>query len=102
MAPGVESRPAGRDGRPDRDAREIERWAREHDLPYFDNAVHFPDLRIEYTVQGFERHQDVEVVTPHYRGAHASSVARSGFRCYGRGGGHGGRPFDPRAAERFL
>ena len=29
------------DGRPDRDEREIERWANEHDLPYFDNHVHF-------------------------------------------------------------
>jgi hypothetical protein len=25
------------DGRPDRDAREIEEWAREHDLPYFED-----------------------------------------------------------------
>src|SRR5439155_13547743 len=28
---------ADSDGRPDRDAREIERWAHEHDLPYFED-----------------------------------------------------------------
>ena len=78
------------DGRPDRDAREIERWAREHDLPYFDDQVHFPDFRIEYELDGRDSHEDVEVVTEHYRGAHAASVARAGFRCYGRGGGTGG------------
>jgi hypothetical protein len=31
------------DGRPDRDEHEIREWAREHDLPYFDGQVHFPD-----------------------------------------------------------
>jgi hypothetical protein len=93
------------DGRPDRDAREVERWAREHDLPYFDERVHFPDFRIEYELDRRERHEDVEIVTGHYRGAHAASVARAGFRCYGRVGGtgrRGGRGFDPRVAEEFL
>lgn len=93
------------DGRPDRDAREIEEWAREHDLPYFDDAVHFPDFRIEYEVHGRDRHEDIEIVTEHYRGAHAASVARAGFTCYGRGGVSGrtgGRGFDPRVAEDFL
>ena len=96
---------ADSDGRPDRDAAEIERWAREHDLPYFDERVHFPDFRIEYQLEGRDRHEDVEVVTEHYRGAHAAGVARSGFRCYGRGGGSGrsgGRSFDPSVAEGFL
>jgi hypothetical protein len=96
---------ADSDGRPDREPREIEEWARDHDLPYFDDHVHFPDFRIEYTRDGLERHEDVEVVTPHYRGAHAASVARSGFSCYGRSGsstGRGGRPFDPRVAEEFF
>jgi len=36
------------DGHPDRSVDEIEQWAREHDLPYFDEQLHFPDLRIEY------------------------------------------------------
>jgi hypothetical protein len=39
------------DGRPDRDPREIEEWAHEHDLPYFDDRVHFPDFRIEYELE---------------------------------------------------
>jgi hypothetical protein len=96
---------ADSDGRPDRDPREIERWAREHDLPYFDEQVHFPDFRIEYELEGRDRHEDVEVVTEHYRGAHAAGVARSGFRCYGRGGSSGrsgGRSFDSDIAEDFL
>jgi hypothetical protein len=92
------------DGRPDREPREIEQWAHEHDLPYFDGHVHFPDFRIEYELEGRDRHEDVEVVTEHYRGAHAAGVAQSGFRCYGRGGGgrSGGRGFDPGVAEDFL
>jgi hypothetical protein len=93
------------DGRPDRDADEIERWAHEHDLPYFDESVHFPDFRIDYELDGRDRHEDVEVVTEHYRGAHARGVARAGFRCYGGSGGSGrsgGRGFDPRVAEDFV
>jgi len=93
---------ADSDGRPDRDPREIEEWARDHDLPYFDESVHFPDFRIEYALDGRDRHQDVEIVTEHYRGAHAAGVARAGFRCYGRGGRGGGRGFDPRVAEELL
>jgi hypothetical protein len=89
------------DGRPDRDAREIEQWAREHDLPYFDDRVHFPDLRIEYDLNGHHHHLDIEVVTPHYRGAHAASRGSCGFSCYAsRGGRGGGRTV--RLAEEFL
>jgi DNA-binding MarR family transcriptional regulator len=92
------------DGHPDRTADEIREWAFEHDLPYFDDEVHFPDARIEYEEpDGRWNHEDVEVVTGHYRGAHGASVARSGFSCYhasgirisgrsggGRGGGRNG------------
>src|SRR5438552_16731929 len=39
---------ADSDGRPDRDQSEIDDWAREHELPYFDGHVHFPDVRIVY------------------------------------------------------
>jgi DNA-binding MarR family transcriptional regulator len=98
------------DGRPDREPEEIARWAREHDLPYDDEHVHFPDARIEYEDRdGCSRHEDIEVVTGHYRGAHAGAAARSGFTCYrvvgglvgGRGGG-GRRTAHPRIAEEFL
>ena len=96
-------------------AHEIEEWAHEHDLPYFDDQVHFPDLRIEYEEpDGRWDHQDVEVTTVHYRGAHGAAAARSGFSCYrgssarigGGGGGAAGaagavRPH-PRLAEEFL
>ncbi len=65
------------DGRPDREPEEIARWAREHDLPYDDGHVHFPDARIEYEDRdGRSRHEDLEIVTGNYRGAHACAVAR--------------------------
>jgi hypothetical protein len=92
------------DGRPDRDEREIREWARQHDLPYFDGQVHFPDYRIEYEVDGLEHHQDVELFTEHYRGAHAASHAHTGFRIYvvgSRSGGGRSGP-RPRGMEDFL
>jgi hypothetical protein len=71
------------DGHPDRTPDEIREWAYKHDLPYFDDEVHFPDVRIEYQEpDGRWEREDIEVITPHYRGAHAASVARSGFSCY--------------------
>jgi hypothetical protein len=81
---------AGSDGRPDRDAREVEQWAREHELPYFDERVHFPDVRLEYELEGRHHHLDIEVVTEHYRGAHAASRGRCGFACYASRGSRGG------------
>jgi DNA-binding PadR family transcriptional regulator len=91
------------DGRPDRDAREIAQWALEHELPYFDDRVHFPDFRIEYDHDGREGHRDVEVMTPHYRGAHAASRGRTGFTCVQvRTGGRSGRWFEPGVAEDLL
>lgn len=94
------------DGRPDRDPREIEAWARQHDLPYIDEHVRFPDFRIEYERDGRDRHEDVEVMSEHYRGAYAAGKGQCGFTCYGGGGAgsssRGGAPFDPRAAEDFL
>jgi hypothetical protein len=101
------------DGRPDREPPEIEEWAHEHDLPYFDDQVHFPDLRIEYEhPDGRWDHQDVEVITVHYRGGHRAAATRSGFSCYrggsarlgGGGGGSrsGGRSPNPHLAEEFL
>jgi DNA-binding MarR family transcriptional regulator len=79
------------DGHPDRNQDEIRLWAMEHDLPYFDEQVHFPDLRIEYEDRdGRPRHEDIEVLTIHYRGAHGSAAARSGFTCYGAGSARSG------------
>lgn len=92
------------DGRPDRSREEIEDWAHEHDLPYYDDQVYFPDVRIEYEdLDGDVRHRDIEVTTVHYRGGHASSAARSGFAIYRAGsGGGGGGSFDLGLAEDFL
>jgi hypothetical protein len=92
------------DGRPGRDENEVRDWARDHDLPYFDDQVHFPDYRIEYEVDGRELHQDVELFTSHYRGAHAASRGKTGFRAYvvasrGRGGRSGPHP---RVMEELL
>jgi hypothetical protein len=88
------------DGRPDRTPRERKEWADEHELPYFDERVHFPDFRIEYEIDGLERHEDIEILTPHYRGAHAAGRGRAGFTCYG--GRRGSRARDSHFAEQFL
>jgi hypothetical protein len=91
------------DGRPDRGEDEIRDWAREHDLPYFDGQVHFPDYRIEYEADGRERLEDIELFTPHYRGAHAASRTKTGFRIYvvaSRGSGRAGP--HPRILEELL
>jgi DNA-binding MarR family transcriptional regulator len=100
------------DGRPDREPEEIARWAREQDLPYDDGHVHVPDARIEYEDRdGLSRHEDLEIVTGHYRGAHAGAVARSGFSCYRAIGGlvggcastgRRGGSRHPRLAEELL
>jgi hypothetical protein len=70
-------------------------------------------VRIEYVEpDGREGHRDIEVITPHYRGAHGASVARSGFSCYrgstgwiggtSGGGGRGGGRHHRGPAEEFL
>jgi hypothetical protein len=81
-------------------------------LPYDDGHVHFPDVRIEYEDRdGRSRHEDIEIVTGHYRGAHAGAVARSGFSCYRTVGGmlggcastgRRGGSRHPRLAEELL
>lgn len=96
------------DGRPDRPEDEVREWARVHELPYFDEQVHFPDVRIEYELEGQTRYEDIEVLTPHYRGAHAAAAAKAGFTRYRMGaarigalGGRGSRSGRGRA-ERGL
>jgi hypothetical protein len=98
------------DGQPLRDQESVERWAQLHELPSINGHVHFPDVRIEYEDRdGRAAIEDVEVETPHYRGAHAAAKARSGFTCFrssggrvGGGSSRGSAPFDPRHAEDLL
>lgn len=97
----------GRHDRPERSQREIAEWACVRQLPMADERVRFPDVRVEYEDRhGCERHEDLEVVTPHYRGAHGASARASGFTCYvyagGSAGGRGGRGRHPRPAEELL
>ena len=101
-------------GRPDRTAEEIAAWARAHDLPYEDGHVRFPDARLEVEeADGRWTREDIEVVTRHYRGAHAARAARGGVRTYrasglgqGRGGGaamrRGGRARRGGLADEVL
>jgi DNA-binding MarR family transcriptional regulator len=99
------------DGRPTRSAGEIRDWANEHRLPVDENKVQFPDFRVEHEWPDGRRDiEDVEITTPHYRGAHAASKARAGFTTFRSGGsrvggnskGGGGRTSDPHLAEEFL
>jgi DNA-binding MarR family transcriptional regulator len=100
------------DTRDIRDAHsDVQQWARTQDLPVIDGHVHFPDVRIEYEREDGRRGvEDVEVTTPHYRGAYAAAKARTGFTRYraaamfrvGTRGGGGRRTPDPRIAEEFL
>jgi len=77
-----------------------------------DEHVQFPDLRIEYEGRDGRREiKDVEIMTPHYRGAHAASKVSAGFTRYGatgarlggaRGSSRGGRARDAGLAEEML
>ena len=59
---------------PEGRAEAVARWAQEHELPYDDGHVQFPDARIEYEDRDGRRAvENIEVVTPHYRGAHAAA-----------------------------
>ncbi len=100
------------DGRPRRDPVEIAKWADAHQLPIVDDRVQFPDVRIEYEGRdGRLEIEDLEVMTPHYRGAHAAAKVRAGFTRYAatgvRVGGsgqsrRGGRARDAHLAEEML
>jgi DNA-binding MarR family transcriptional regulator len=108
----------------DRAAGDAAAWARAQQLPVDDGHVQFPDVRIEYDDRDGRRQvEDIEIMTPHYRGAQAAAKARAGFTQYraagarvggrrGRGTGGGGarsgggrragRGCDPRLAEELL
>lgn len=100
------------DGRPTRTREEIQDWAHSQHLPMLDDRVQFPDFRIEHEwPDGRREVEDIEITTPHYRGAHAAAKARSGFTRFRSGGsrvggrmgrGSGGRTADPHLAEEFL
>ena len=94
------------EGRPTRSQRDVEQWAREHDLPMVDGHVQFPDVRLEYVEPDGRREvEDVEVLTPHYRGAHAAAKSGSGFTGYrigSSGANRGAPPFDPDVAAEVL
>lgn len=87
---------ADSDGRPDRTADEIAAWARAQALFYEDGHVRFPDARVEIQeADGRRTHEDLEVITRHYRGAHAARAGRAGLRVHhargsGLAGGRGG------------
>jgi hypothetical protein len=102
---------ADSDGRPGRSPSEVKSWAIEHDLPVVDGRVQFPDVQIQYERSDGPRGvENVEVMTWHYRGAHAAGKAAAGFtrfrghsmRVGGSKSRGGGSPFDPHAAEELL
>ncbi len=100
---------ADSDGRPGRDRDDVRRWAEDHDLPYADGRVQFPDFQIEFLWPDGRRDiENVEVLTPHYRGAHAAGKVRAGFTRFrgigARAGGKTGRGsrFDPDLAKELV
>ena len=100
---------ADSDGRPARDRDDVRRWAEDHDLPFADGRVQFPDFQIEsFSPDGRRDIENVEVLTPHYRGAHAAGKVSAGFTRFrgigARAGGKTGRGsrFDPGLAEELV
>jgi hypothetical protein len=96
-------------GRPGRDRDEIRGWAENNEVAYVDGRVQFPDFQIEFLWPDGRRDiENVEVITPHYRGAHAASKVRAGFTRFrgigARAGGRTGRGsrFDPGLAEDLV
>src|SRR5262249_24166052 len=66
-------------GRSDRYADEVAAWAAANQLPMIEDHVQFPDVRVEYDDRdGRPAIEDLEVLTPHYRGAHAAAKSSSG------------------------
>ena len=101
-----------RDEPTDDKADAVARWANDQQLPFDDGHVRLPDARLEYEDRdGRRSFEDIEVVTPHYRGAHAAAKVRAGFSCYRAVGarvgglrttGSSGRGINPRLAEELL
>ena len=100
---------SGSDGRPGRSPDEVRQWAEERDLTYVEGRVQFPDLQIEHEwPDGRREIENVEVLTPHYRGDQIAGKANAGFTMFrakgARAGGRTGRghKFDPDLAEELL
>jgi hypothetical protein len=99
-------------GVPERNEQLIAQWARDHQLHYENGHVNIPDARVEYDDRDGRRQvEDIEVVTPHYRGAHAAAKNTASFSQYRvtgarvggvSGSGRSGRRVDPRLAEKLL
>ena len=112
VPPSGESRPREKGEPAERTQEAVTRWAQEHQLPYEDGHVRLPDARLECEDRDGRRVvENIEVVTPHYRGAHAASTARAGFTRYRAVGarlgglrtmGSSGRGVNPRLAEELL
>ena len=63
------------------------RLAKEFDLQVVDGKLPLPDLRIEYLDENGERHhEDIEIVSRHYHGAHLSGKSAAGFTCVSHDG----------------
>ncbi len=90
-------------------AAQVAEWAASRELPVIDGHVHFPDVRVEYERPDGERKvENLEVMTPHYRGAYAAAKGRTGFSRYrihtglGGRGGRSGRSHNPGIFDEFL
>jgi len=84
------------------DAREERRakLAAGLDLEIVDGKLPLPDCRIEYTDEHGERHhEDLEIVSKHYRGAHLAGKSSAGFTLVRAGGGSGSKVPDQRKKE---
>ena len=61
--------------------------AEELDLEIVDGRLPLPDLRIEYTdAEGERHHEDIEIVSEHYRGAHLAGKSAAGFKLVNKDG----------------
>ena len=80
-------------GRPQRDADEIARWAQEHQLPMRRRTTCSSRTSASSASAATDvaTCEDVEVMTPHYRGAHAAAKVSAGFTRYQRHGRPAGR-----------
>lgn len=93
-----EQEQAGIDGD---DARRA--FAQEHELPFTDGHIQFPDVRVEYENEdGGRACRDLELATEHYSRSRVGGKQSAGFRVYRAAGARlsgssrrGGSPVDP-------